>query len=134
MTAAMLHHVSLVTARLDQSIAFYRDVLGFQQIERPRFASVGAWLQLDAVQIHLIANNEGTFRRNATVDTSDGHLAIRVGDFKTVVSDLQAKGFREDAGENDAKRLVLRIGGPAGYPQAYVRDPDSNIIEFNAAG
>jgi len=131
--SALLHHVSLVTAMLDQSIAFYRDVLGFSQIERPKFKTTGAWLALGATEIHLIANAQGTFRKAPTIDTGDTHFALRVEDFEATVSDLAAKGYSEAAAEGDPKKLVLRRSGPAGYPQAYVRDPDFHIVEINAA-
>ena len=133
MNSPILHHVSLVTTRLEQSVAFYRDILGFRQIQRPAFKSVGAWLARGSVEIHLIANPQGTFRKSPLIDTGDAHFALRVENFEAAVSELAAKGYREDAPEDDAKKLVFRRRGPAGYPQAYLRDPDFNLIEINAA-
>ena len=50
-----------------------------------------------------------------------------------LVARVIAKGFREDAPEGDPWRLRLRREGPAGFPQAYLLDPDRNIVEINGA-
>ena len=133
MQGCKLHHVSLVTAKLAESIAFYRDVLGFRQIDRPPFKSTGAWLALGPCEIHLIANAKGTFRRERTIDTGDTHFALRVDDFEAAMSVLVAKGYRENAAEGEPMRLIVIRDSVAGYPQAYLLDPDANIIEINSA-
>lgn len=131
----MLHHVSVVVTNIDRSVAFYRDVFGLEQLERPPFDSVGAWLACGDQQIHLIVNRDGTtLRHRTTIDTNDGHFALRTEDFEGCVKGLMARGFREDAPEGDPWRLVLRRGGPAGFPQAYLLDPDCNVIEVNGVG
>jgi catechol 2,3-dioxygenase-like lactoylglutathione lyase family enzyme len=127
-----LQHISLATADLARSIAFYRDVFEFKQVPRPAFSTNGAWLEFGACQIHLIDNPNGTFRRSTTIDSADTHYAIRVDDFEATVAMLTAKGFREDALDGDVKRLLTVRGGVAKFPQAYVLDPDLHIIEINA--
>jgi len=129
----MLHHVSIVVTDIERSVAFYRDVFGLEQIERPPFSTVGAWFACGALQVHLIVHPTGTFRRAATIDTADGHFAFRTDDFEGCIRGLIAKGFREDASEGDPWRLRLRRDGPAGFPQAYLLDPDCNIVEINGA-
>ena len=128
-----LHHVSLVTADLARSIAFYRDVFEFTQVPRPPFSTNGAWFSFGACQIHLIDNPNGTFRRSTKIDSADTHFAIRVDDFEAMVGMLTKKGFREDAPDGDVMRLYTVREGVAKFPQAYVLDPDLNIIEINAA-
>jgi catechol 2,3-dioxygenase-like lactoylglutathione lyase family enzyme len=128
-----LQHVSLVTANLPLSIAFYRDVLEFTQVPRPPFPTNGAWFEFGACQIHLIDNPGGTFRRSTKIDTADTHFALRVDDFEAMVAMLKKKGFREDLPDGDVKRLHMVREGVAKFPQAYVLDPDLNIIEINAA-
>ena len=127
-----LQHVSLITADLARSIAFYRDIFEFKQIPRPAFSTNGAWFEVGACQIHLIHNPGGTFRRSTRIDTADTHFALRVDDFEAMVSLLKTKGFRADAPQDDVMRLHLVLDGPAKFPQAYVLDPDLNIIEINA--
>ena len=127
-----LQHVSLVTADLARSVAFYRDVFEFKQVPRPPFSTNGAWFEFGPSQIHLIDNPSGTFRRSTKIDTADTHFAIRVDDFEAMVSLLAKQGFREDAPEGDVKRLHTVRAGVAKFPQAYLLDPDLHIIEINA--
>ena len=134
MNISMLQHVSLVTSDLTRSVKFYRDVFGLEQIARPPFKSAGAWLAFGPFQIHLIVKPNGTFRSKSTIDTGDTHFAIRVEDFEAAMGQLAGKGFREDAAEGDPMRLLVIRDGVAGFPQAYLLDPDWNIVEINAAG
>lgn len=133
MNSPALHHVSLVTLDLDRSVTFYRDVFGLKQIARPPFKSAGAWLALEPLQLHLIVKPDGTFRNKPVIETGDTHFAIRVSDFEETISQLVTKGFREDAADDDPMRLLVIRKGVAGFPQAYILDPDRNIIEINAA-
>ena len=133
MKIASLHHVSLVTSNLDRSIEFYRDKLGFERIDRPPFKIGGAWLASGAVEIHLIDNASGTFRDQAIIDTGDTHFAMRVQDFEAAMSFLAANGFRHDAPHGDPMRIAINRKSIAGYPQAYLLDPDRHIVEINAA-
>ena len=132
MNLSALHHISLVTSDLERSARFYREVLGLHEIARPPFKLAGKWLVSGPVQVHLIANAAGTFRANPTVDLDDTHFALRVDDFEQAITHLTSSGYRQDAAEDDPMRLVVRRAGVAGYPQAYLRDPDGNIVEINA--
>ncbi len=133
MTPAGLHHISLVTADLERSLAFYRNLLGFVQVERPPFKLAGAWLRFGASELHLILNPKGTFRATRSIDTDDTHFAIRVGDFEAAIAALIAKGFRDSGAAEDPMRVYVNRNSIAGYPQAYLCDPDGNIVEINAA-
>ena len=133
MKISMLHHVSLVTSNLDRSIEFYCQKLGFRRIDRPPFKIGGAWLASGAVEIHLIDNASGTFRGEAVIDTGDTHFAVRVENFEAAMTFLAANGFRHDAAQGDPMRIAINRKSIAGYPQAYLLDPDRNIVEINAA-
>ncbi len=133
MTDPMLHHVSLATTNLERSHAFYRDVLGLRRIDRPAFPVGGIWLTLGGAEIHLIDKPSGNFRSDRTIDTAETHFAVRVADFEATILRLTQMGYREDADQNDPLRIVIIRSGVAGYPQAYVLDPDAHIVEINAA-
>jgi catechol 2,3-dioxygenase-like lactoylglutathione lyase family enzyme len=133
MRISSLDHVSLVTRNLDRSIAFYRDVLGLQQIERPPFKSNGAWMASGTLEIHLTINPDGHLRPQPHVDTGDIHFAARVADFTAMERHLASMGYREEAPDGDHKRLVFRRNGPAPYLQLYMLDPDNHVIEINDA-
>lgn len=129
-----LHHVSIVTADVDRSAAFYRDILGMQPIKRPPFDIPGVWLAAGTSQVHLVQNANGTFRANGTIDNNDVHFALRVSDFEAAMAELAEKGYREDLDVGDMKRVAVKRTGLAGFPQAYLIDPDLHVIEINAAG
>jgi catechol 2,3-dioxygenase-like lactoylglutathione lyase family enzyme len=132
MKVSLLHHVSIVTANLELSAKFYCDMFGLQQVSRPPFKVGGAWFAVGPTQIHLVANSDGTFRSKSTIDTDDTHFAIRVEDFEATMRHLAAKGFREDVAEDDPMRLLVIRNGAAGFPQAYLLDPDRHVVEINA--
>ena len=134
MIACVLHHVSIITANLERSLEFYRDVLGLKQIDRPPFDIAGAWLEAGPSQVHLIDYPRGTYRDATSIDNNDIHFALRVGNFDETLSQLVEKGFSEDKPEGDPLRLLIRRKGLAGFPQLYLLDPDRHVIEINSSG
>ena len=127
-----LHHVSIVTRDLDRSRAFYTDVIGLAQIVRPNFSTPGIWLQAGSLAVHLIHWPQGQFRTRPVVDAADAHFALAVDDFEAAIACLTAHGFREDAASGDPMQILTSRHGAAGYAQAYIIDPDWNIVELNA--
>jgi len=128
-----LHHVGLPTRDLARSVTFYRECFGLDPVERPPFKTQGAWLKAGAKILHIILNQDGLFRGHSRVDTGDGHFAMNVRDFEAAVGELKAHGFSEDLPDGDPKRLVVVRNSPAGFLQAYLLDPDLNLIEINSA-
>jgi catechol 2,3-dioxygenase-like lactoylglutathione lyase family enzyme len=133
MQNAALHHISLTTKNLARAIEFYENVLEFKRFARPAFKLNGAWLQNGAVEIHLIDWAEGSFRSSVTVSTDDVHLAIRVTDFESLVSQLAKLGYVEELADDDGKRIIIKRNSMAGYHQLYIMDADRHVIEINAA-
>ncbi len=133
MNNVFLHHVSLTTKNLSQAQSFYVDVLGFKEIARPAFPRGGAWLNAGSVEIHLIDYPEGSFRSTKTVGTDDVHFAMRVKDFESLIDKLNRHGYRDNLDETDNRRLIIKRKSMAGYSQLYIMDPDSHLIEINAA-
>jgi len=113
-----LNHVGRLTKHLEESKAFYRDVLGFQEIRRPNFDFPGAWLFNYGLQIHLIVN-ESIPDASGPIQTRDGHLAFEVDDLAEVKRRLEGLGipFRENT--------VAQTG----RMQIFFRDPDGHHIE-----
>ena len=133
MEDVFLHHISITTKDLSRAISFYGDVLGFSQIERPLFPLGGAWLRAGKVELHLIDFPQGSFRNTKFVGTDDIHFAMRVKDFENIIRKLNQHGYRDDLDESNKKRLIVKRKSMAGYSQLYVMDPDSHLIEINAA-
>jgi catechol 2,3-dioxygenase-like lactoylglutathione lyase family enzyme len=128
-----IHHVSLATTDLERSTEFYHNVLGLNQLQRPPLRSKGVWFECGPLTLHLIANPAGTFRNSAKIDPRDMHFAVRVDDFEEAMRELAAKGYRADAADGDPMRIAVDRGSLAGFPQAYLLDPDRNVVEINGA-
>jgi glyoxylase I family protein len=128
-----LHHVSIVTRDLDRSCAFYTDLIGLTRIPRPNFSTPGIWLQAGELSVHLILWPQGHFRARPVVDPADAHFALAVEDFDAVIDHLVKHGYTTDAASGDPLQLLVSRTGAAGFAQAYLLDPDWNIVELNAA-
>lgn len=115
-----LHHVARVTRHLDESRAFYRDVLGFRELARPHLDFPGAWLFNYGLQIHLIVNEPGEGRvAGPTIETRDNHLAFLVDDVEVVEARLKSHGVAYRV--NYQSRTNLK--------QVFFRDPDGHHVE-----
>lgn len=132
MAGLTLHHVSLIVTDLERSAKFYRELFDLEPMARPPFEVEGMWLACGTLQVHLVVHPAGSFR-TGDIDNDDWHFAFNTEDFEGVVARLEAHGFREDAGESDPKRLLIKRSGLAGFPQLYLIDPDRNVIEVNGA-
>lgn len=131
--AVQLHHVSLVTVDPETSAEFYQAVFQVQRLARPPFKIEGVWLDCGpSLQLHITQHVSGTFRTRG-VDNNDVHFAFRTDDFEGTLDRLIARGFREDAPDDDPMKILINRSGLAGFLQLYVMDPDRNIIEVNTA-
>jgi len=128
-----IHHVALTVSDLEKSRAFYRDVLGLQEIERPPFGFPGAWFQVgDSQHVHLIVHDQATYRTGKALDTRDVHFAVRVSDYWAAAAHLKSCGYAPEAAD-EMKRIIISPRATAGFPQMYIMDPDRHVIEINSA-
>lgn len=117
-----IHHVSLVVTDLERARAFYRDVLGLREIERPGFDFPGAWFAIGERQLHLIVHRGRALRGTKSIDSRDGHFALRVRNFDWM---------RRHLDELDID-FVARPVNRTPWAQLFLTDPDGNVIELNA--
>ena len=128
---APLHHLLIPALDLDRSRAFYSDVLGLREIDRPNFKYPGLWYEFgNGLQLHIVVRPDATFR-NKPIEAFDVHLAVRAPRYAEAVEYLHAKGYNEDAAAEAPNKMILRPDSITGYPQIYILDPDQNIVEFN---
>src|SRR5205085_3692910 len=88
-----VNHVGITTRRLEESKAFYRDVLGFREVSRPNFNFRGVWLFNHGLMIHLI-ENEAAGERTDEIQTRDNHLALHSDDLALVEQLLAQHGVQ----------------------------------------
>ena len=131
MEIRQLHHVSVPVTDVERAKAFYRDVLGLEEIERPPFDFGGAWFALADGQLHLIQHPAATFRGEKPVDSRDTHFAVRVASFRAALERLREHGYDAES-EDDLKRMRVRPDATAGFPQIHLLDPDRNVVEIDA--
>jgi catechol 2,3-dioxygenase-like lactoylglutathione lyase family enzyme len=118
-----LHHISLRTKHLAESIAFYRELLGFAEIPRVKFDFGGAWLYAYGLQIHLI-EDPATPDPDATIQTRHNHVAFEVADTAPVEQWLTEHGIE----------FRVNTQASSGVRQVFCRDPDGHFLEFGAYG
>jgi catechol 2,3-dioxygenase-like lactoylglutathione lyase family enzyme len=113
-----LHHVARVTKHLDASRAFYRDVLGFRELPRPKLDFPGAWLFNYGIQIHLLVN-DAPENPHELIETRDNHLAFFVEDIDSVERLLDEHGVK----------YRVNLQKDTNIKQIFFRDPDGHHIE-----
>ena len=118
-----LHHIARVTRRPEESIAFYRDVLGFKEIQRPGFNFRGAWLFNYGIQIHIIENVDAAPDPQRKIDSRGDHLAFHVSDIERSKSQLR-----------DGNIEFHEQVNAGGIHQIFFRDPDGHFIELATYG
>lgn len=118
-----LHHIAVLTRRLDESRAFYRDLLGFREIPRPPFNFAGAWLWNYGLQIHLIVD-ERLPDAEGPINSRAHHLAFATPDVEAVERAL---------GERSVP-VRVNIQAGTGLKQLFFRDPDGHHIEVASYG
>jgi catechol 2,3-dioxygenase-like lactoylglutathione lyase family enzyme len=111
-----IDHVQIAVPRALEAecVAFYRDVLGLDEIPKPAElrARGGAWFQLANLQFHVGVDPESSPR-------SKRHVCFLVSDLSTARAHLVAAGvaIEEESVAEGLKRL-------------FVRDPAGNRIEI----
>jgi catechol 2,3-dioxygenase-like lactoylglutathione lyase family enzyme len=130
LTGLELHHhgIRIDPDVADESLAFYRDVLGLDadpaRPDNPAFR--GAWLDLaNDTQIHLMGVKAGElspFAADADHDPARPHVALGVPDLAAAVAELDRLGVAHWSLGN----------GPVA--QVFMADPSGNAIELHEIG
>jgi catechol 2,3-dioxygenase-like lactoylglutathione lyase family enzyme len=134
-------HTGFTVANLERSLAFWRDILGFELSHRPHqtgdLASEitgvpGAEISIAVLKgyghkIELLEYLAPPDRKQVVprpCDVGSVHIAFTVDDLDSVLEAIAASGWKA-AG----KPQTLQSGPNAGK-RVYVRDPDGTTIEF----
>ena len=136
-------HTGITVSNLERSLAFWRDVLGFEfshaahqkgELAQEITGIEGAEIKLAVLKtpgghkIELLEYLAPADREPANLrpcDVGSVHVALLVNDLDTVLERIAASGWKA-AG----KPQMLTAGPNAGKRVVYVRDPDGTTIEF----
>ena len=113
------HHVSFSVSDIDRARAFYGELLGLPEIERPDFGIPGAWYQAGEIQVHLIVAPEGapTGAPPERISPVANHAAFEIEDYGAARDALLERGV-----------ALIETGAEVG--QLFLQDPDGNVIEL----
>ncbi len=108
-----IHHHSVIVSDLTRARAFYRDVLGLEEVPvPPTFAFPVAWFALGSEQIHLLPAK--------SPDAPSGrHIALHVEDIAAARQRLRSLG-----------RPISETTPIPGAERFFTADPDGNRIEI----
>lgn len=98
MTIRAIDHFTLRTRELEQTVAFYREVMGLQEGDRPPFPFAGRWLYADGRPLlHLlpVAEDKGLsdylgYRPGLTGSGAIDHISLRAEGLAAVTARLEA--------------------------------------------
>ena len=136
-------HTGITVSNLEQSLAFWQNVLGFEFSHRAHQTAelaseitgvAGAEISIAVVKapgghkIELLEYLAPPDRKHVDLrpcDVGSVHIALTVDNLDAVLSAIAASGWKA-AG----KPQTLQSGPNAGKRVVYVRDPDGTTIEF----
>jgi catechol 2,3-dioxygenase-like lactoylglutathione lyase family enzyme len=136
-------HTGITVSNLERSLAFWRDVLGFElshtahqtgALAREITGVAGAEIKLAVLKasgghkIELLEYLAPSDRKHVDLrpcDVGSVHVALLVDDLDAVLNAIAASGWKA-AG----KPQTLKTGPNAGKRVVYVRDPDGITIEL----
>jgi catechol 2,3-dioxygenase-like lactoylglutathione lyase family enzyme len=135
-------HTGITVTNIDRSLAFWRDVLGFELSHRVHHTGElasevtgvpGAEISLAVLKapghrIELLEYHAPADRKRAEIrpcDVGSIHVALTVDNLDAILSTIAASGWTA-AG----KPQILKTGPNAGKRIVYVRDPDGTTIEL----
>ena len=117
------HHVAIVVRDAAAARAFYGELLGLEELERPadigrQFA--GAWYRLGALELHVFEQPDYQVPAAAI----GPHIALHTGNFDALVARLRSRGceFAFGPGRDES-----------GIARAILRDPTGNVVEITDA-
>jgi catechol 2,3-dioxygenase-like lactoylglutathione lyase family enzyme len=110
---SQIDHCSVIITDVERSRSFYRDLLGLQEIAKPRtFDFVVLWFQLGEQTLHFLLRERPDSR-------SPRHFALRVSD-----ADAERRFF-------EAHGIAVEETTPIpGADRFFIYDPDGNRIEI----
>ncbi|MBX9785050.1 MAG: VOC family protein [Chitinophagaceae bacterium] len=119
------NHQALSVTDLDKSVAFYKTVLGLEQISnRTQMAGI-SWFSLgEGKELHLVSIIKEEVKINKAV-----HIALTTPQFDAFIKHLEANHIAYSDWPGKANTVNVRADG---IKQIYLQDPDGYWIEVNS--
>ena len=123
MTINSLDHYNIQTARLDETVEFYTEVLGFSRGYRPGVRGTGAWLYAGSrPYVHINVIDDDLAGPTGPINHVAFETANEPGDYEAMQQRLSERGLPFEA--NDSRPgIPLR--------QLFVHDPNGIRLELN---
>lgn len=119
------NHVAISVSDADRSAAFYRDVLGLDEIVNRTEVEGIRWLSLgEGKELHLISVLREPVSLNKAV-----HFALTTTEFDGFVDLLRDSQVEFSNWAGDAGEIAIRADGAR---QVFFQDPDGYWIEVNS--
>ncbi|MEM6480647.1 MAG: VOC family protein [Pseudomonadota bacterium] len=116
-----LDHVNVVTAKLDEMVAWYEAILGLRSGSRPDFSFGGAWLYAgEAPVVHLVENIDEA-RTGSEASLKLEHFAFSATGASAFERKLEEYG-------DPFNKIEVR---DAGLIQFHLSDPDGNHVHVD---
>jgi catechol 2,3-dioxygenase-like lactoylglutathione lyase family enzyme len=121
MTLVSLNHVSLCARDVEESAAFFVELLGADELPHHNAGVQVRWLRVGEQQLHLIGVPDWEPPRYQ-------HVGFAVADFPRVYDFVMERGAEET---DTFGHHLLEL--PSGQIQLFLKDPTGNLIEINAS-
>ncbi|HEX7273538.1 MAG TPA: VOC family protein [Casimicrobiaceae bacterium] len=115
-----MNHFTILTADVEATVEFYREVLGLEAGPRPNFNFPGAWLYAGGSPIlHVIGGRTREALKPGVID----HMAFSARGLPSVLATLRARSI-----EHDCRRQT-----GSGVWQVFFFDPNGARVELDFA-
>lgn len=115
-----MNHFNVLTDDVPKTVAFYRDLLGLREGDRPDFNFPGAWLYSgDDAIVHITGGRAGKELKPGVID----HIAFSAKDLRGTLARFSKSGI-------DA---VTQQQVGTGIWQVFVNDPNGARVELDFA-
>jgi lactoylglutathione lyase len=123
----VFNHAALHVTNLQESVAFYKDLVGLDTIPEPFRDGKHAWLAIGTgIELHLVAGAA----RAKSHHPMNNHLCLSIPSLAPFIARLEQAGVPYVNARGQKNTVTQR---PDGVKQIYLQDPDGYWVEINDA-
>lgn len=121
------NHIALSVKSLDESAAFYKEVMQLQEITNKTKIEGIRWFALgEGKELHLVSILKEPVTINKAV-----HFALTTSNFDSCIKNLNTSKIVYSDWPGTPNKITIRADG---VKQIYFQDPDGYWIEVNSVG